>query len=98
MATIRGRPYYNITCALKLMELQFDSLSPQEAAGGFDVVVLATPNGATAPSLHTTSSPSTAPSNVSPAMTSAKAPEISSPVREYSRTTPSSVPPSPGWG
>ncbi len=32
VATIRGRPYYNITSALKLMELQFDSLSPEEAA------------------------------------------------------------------
>ena len=34
------------------------------------------------PSRMTTSSPSTAPSKVSPAMTSGKAPDISSPVRE----------------
>ena len=32
VATLRGRPYYNITCALRQMELQFDSLSPEQAA------------------------------------------------------------------
>lgn len=32
VATIRGRSYYNITNALRLMDLKFESLSPEEAA------------------------------------------------------------------
>jgi RNase H-fold protein (predicted Holliday junction resolvase) len=42
VATIRGRPYYNITSALKLMELQFDSLSPEEAASSSAKVIITT--------------------------------------------------------
>jgi hypothetical protein len=42
VATVRGRPYYNITCALRLMELQFDSLSPQEAAVSNAKVIITT--------------------------------------------------------
>jgi hypothetical protein len=42
VATIRGRPYYNITSALKLMELQFDSLSPEEAALSSAKVIITT--------------------------------------------------------
>ena len=42
VATIRGRPYYNITCALRLMELQFDSLSPEEAAVSNAKVIITT--------------------------------------------------------
>lgn len=42
MATVRGRPYYNITSALKLMELQFDSLSPEEAAASNAKVIITT--------------------------------------------------------
>ena len=42
MATVRGRPYYNITSALKLMELQFDSLSPEEAAASSAKVIITT--------------------------------------------------------
>ena len=42
VATIRGRPYYNITSALKLMELQFDSLSPEEAAMSSAKVIITT--------------------------------------------------------
>jgi hypothetical protein len=42
VATVRGRPYYNITCALRLMELQFDSLSPQEAAVSNARVIITT--------------------------------------------------------
>ncbi|HXV45958.1 MAG TPA: hypothetical protein VD736_04730 [Nitrososphaera sp.] len=47
MATIRGRPYYNITSALKLMELQFDSLSPEEAALSSAKVIITTQDEAT---------------------------------------------------
>lgn len=32
VATVYGRPYYKIINALKLMEIEFESLSPQEAA------------------------------------------------------------------
>ena len=39
---MRGRPYYNITSALKLMELQFDSLSPEEAAASSAKVIITT--------------------------------------------------------
>ena len=42
VATIRGRPYYNITSALKLMEMQFDSLSPEEAASSSAKVIITT--------------------------------------------------------
>ena len=42
MATVRGRPYYNITSALKLMELQFDSISPEEAALSNAKVIITT--------------------------------------------------------
>lgn len=42
MATIRGRPYYNITSALKLMEMQFDSLSPEQAAMSNAKVIITT--------------------------------------------------------
>lgn len=42
VATIRGRPYYNITSALKLMEMQFDSLSPEEAALSNAKVIITT--------------------------------------------------------
>jgi DNA-binding protein len=42
VATVRGRPYYNITCALRLMELQFDSLSPEEAAASNAKVIITT--------------------------------------------------------
>jgi len=42
VATIRGRPYYNITSALKLMDLQYDSLSPEEAAESNARVIITT--------------------------------------------------------
>jgi hypothetical protein len=42
VATVRGRPYYNIICALRLMELQFDSLSPEEAAVSNAKVIITT--------------------------------------------------------
>ena len=42
VATVHGRPYYNITCALRLMELQFDSLSPEEAAESNAKVIITT--------------------------------------------------------
>lgn len=42
VATVRGRPYYNITCALKLMELQFDSLLPEETAVSNAKVIITT--------------------------------------------------------
>jgi hypothetical protein len=42
VATVRGRPYYNITCARRLMELQFDSLSPEEAAVSNAKVIITT--------------------------------------------------------
>lgn len=42
VATVRGRPYYKITCALRLMELQFDSLSPEEAAVSNAKVIITT--------------------------------------------------------
>ena len=38
VATVHGRPY-NITCALRLMELQFDSLSPEEAVSNAKVII-----------------------------------------------------------
>jgi hypothetical protein len=42
VATVRGRPYYKITSALKLMELQFDSLSPEEATASRAKVIITT--------------------------------------------------------
>ncbi len=42
MATLHGRPYYNITCALRLMQVQFDSLSPEEAALSNAKVIITT--------------------------------------------------------
>ncbi|HEX7032164.1 MAG TPA: hypothetical protein VF172_04110 [Nitrososphaera sp.] len=42
MATVHGRPYYNITCALRLMQVQFDSLSPEEAALSNAKVIITT--------------------------------------------------------
>jgi hypothetical protein len=42
VATVLGRPYYNITCALRHMELQFDSLSPEEAAVSNARVIITT--------------------------------------------------------
>jgi hypothetical protein len=42
VATVRGRSYYKITCALRLMELQFDSLSPEEAAVSNAKVIITT--------------------------------------------------------
>jgi len=42
VATVHGRPYYNITSALKQMELQFDSLSPEEAAASNAKVIITT--------------------------------------------------------
>jgi hypothetical protein len=46
VATVLGKSYYNITCALKLMDLQFDSLSPKEAAASNAKVIITTPNEA----------------------------------------------------
>jgi hypothetical protein len=42
VATVRGKPYYNITTALKLMDLQFDSLSPAQAALSDAKVIITT--------------------------------------------------------
>jgi len=42
VATLHGRPYYNITCALRLMQVQFDSLSPEEAALSNAKVIITT--------------------------------------------------------
>jgi hypothetical protein len=42
VATVYGRPYYKITTALKLMDIQFDSLSPQEAAASNAKVIITT--------------------------------------------------------
>lgn len=42
VATILGRPYYNITSALKSMDLQFDSISPEEAALSDAKVIITT--------------------------------------------------------
>jgi hypothetical protein len=42
VATVLGRPYYNITNALKLMELQFDSISPEEAAVSNAKIIITT--------------------------------------------------------
>lgn len=42
MATIRGRPYYEITRALKQMEVRYDSISPEEAADSDCKVVITT--------------------------------------------------------
>jgi hypothetical protein len=42
VATVRGKSYYNIISALKLMDLQFDSLSPEEAAASNAKVIITT--------------------------------------------------------
>lgn len=42
VATVRGRPYYNITHTLRSMNLSFQSLSPQEAASSGARVVITT--------------------------------------------------------
>ena len=42
VATVYGRPYYKITTALKLMDIQFESLSPQEAAVSNAKVIITT--------------------------------------------------------
>jgi hypothetical protein len=42
VATVRGKSYYNIISALKLMDLQFDSLSPEEAATSNAKVIITT--------------------------------------------------------
>ena len=42
VATVFGRAYYNITSALKLMDVQFDSLSPQEVAASNAKVIITT--------------------------------------------------------
>ncbi|HYZ51202.1 MAG TPA: hypothetical protein VE593_09970, partial [Nitrososphaeraceae archaeon] len=42
VATVYGRPYYKIITALKLMDIQFDSLSPQEAAVSNAKVIITT--------------------------------------------------------
>jgi hypothetical protein len=42
VATIRGRPYYTIISALKQMNLQFDSISPEEAAHSDARVIITT--------------------------------------------------------
>ncbi len=42
VATVHGRSYFNITSALKLMDLQFDSLSPEEAATSNAKVIITT--------------------------------------------------------
>lgn len=42
VATVRARPYYNIISALKLMDLQFDSISPEQAAASSAKVIITT--------------------------------------------------------
>ena len=42
VATVSGRSYYKITSALKSMEMRFDSLSPEEAAGSDAQVIITT--------------------------------------------------------
>ncbi|HEX2014854.1 MAG TPA: hypothetical protein VLA68_06475 [Nitrososphaera sp.] len=42
MATVRGKPYYNIISALKLMDLQFDTISPEEASLSNAKVIITT--------------------------------------------------------
>lgn len=42
MATVRGAPYYRITSALKLMDLKYYSLSPEEAASTDAKVIITT--------------------------------------------------------
>jgi hypothetical protein len=46
VATVHGRPYYKITTALKLMDIRFDSLSPEEAAVSNSKVIITTENEA----------------------------------------------------
>ena len=42
VATVHGRPYYKIISALKLMDIRFDSLSPEEAAVSNAKVIITT--------------------------------------------------------
>ena len=42
VATVHGRPYYQITSALRMMDLQFDSVSPEEAALSNAKVIITT--------------------------------------------------------
>jgi hypothetical protein len=42
VATVHGRPYYKIITALKLMDIRFDSLSPEEAAVSNAKVIITT--------------------------------------------------------
>jgi hypothetical protein len=42
VATVYGRPYYKIISALKLMDIQFDSVSPEEAAASNAKVIITT--------------------------------------------------------
>ncbi|MCI0564686.1 MAG: hypothetical protein MN733_39970 [Nitrososphaera sp.] len=42
MATVRGKPYYNIISALKLMDMQFDTISPEEASLSDAKVIITT--------------------------------------------------------
>jgi len=46
VATVDGRSYYNIIKALKLMDIQFDSISPAEAAESNARVIITTRNEA----------------------------------------------------
>jgi hypothetical protein len=42
VATVYGRPYYKITNALKLMDLRFESLSPEQAASSNAKIIITT--------------------------------------------------------
>jgi hypothetical protein len=42
VATVHGRPYYKIISALKLMDIRFDSLSPEQAAVSNAKVIITT--------------------------------------------------------
>jgi hypothetical protein len=42
VATVYGRPYYKIINALKLMDLRFESLSPEEAASSNAKIIITT--------------------------------------------------------
>lgn len=42
VATLRGRPYYEITCALKQMGIRYDSISPEESAYSDCKVIITT--------------------------------------------------------
>ena len=42
VATVYGRPYYKIINALKLMDLRFESLSPEQAASSNAKIIITT--------------------------------------------------------